>query len=97
MYSHLNFFVFSFQKVTSLNGRMESAPIATTKKTDLKAKISVLQVLISFPVKVSYLIFIHLYTCILSPENKDTIVLYYQNQVLKAKMKTAEEKHTESN
>ncbi|KAL8095523.1 hypothetical protein AgCh_036814 [Apium graveolens] len=31
------------QKVTSLNGRVESAPIPTAKKTDLKAKISVLQ------------------------------------------------------
>ncbi|KAK1401655.1 hypothetical protein POM88_001260 [Heracleum sosnowskyi] len=44
------------QKVTSLNGRVESAPIPTAKKTDLKAKISVLQ-----------------------------------NQVVKAKKKTAEE------
>ncbi|KAL1813606.1 alanine--tRNA ligase isoform X2 [Daucus carota subsp. sativus] len=44
------------QKVTSLNGRVESAPIPTAKKTDLKAKISVLQ-----------------------------------NQVIKAKKKTAEE------
>ncbi|KAA8534635.1 hypothetical protein F0562_032106 [Nyssa sinensis] len=44
------------QKVTSLNGRVESAAIPTAKKADLKAKISVLQ-----------------------------------NQVIKAKKKTAEE------
>ncbi|KAM7495568.1 hypothetical protein LguiB_030177 [Lonicera macranthoides] len=31
------------QKVTSLNGRVESAPIPTAKKADLKAKLSVLQ------------------------------------------------------
>ncbi|XP_059660711.1 alanine--tRNA ligase-like isoform X2 [Cornus florida] len=31
------------QKVTSLNGRVESAPIPAAKKADLKAKISVLQ------------------------------------------------------
>lgn len=38
-------FVFNdFQKVTSLNSRVEGASIPSAKKADLKAKISVLQV-----------------------------------------------------
>lgn len=35
---------FLFQKVSSLNGQVESAAISSAKKADLKAKISILQV-----------------------------------------------------
>lgn len=62
---NLNLFVTSFQKVISLNDRVESAPVTTTRETDLKPKISILQVFIAFFFEDSYLNFIHLYTCIL--------------------------------
>lgn len=37
----------TFQKVTSLNSRLEGASIPSAKKAELKAKISVLQVLLT--------------------------------------------------
>ncbi|KAI7985575.1 Alanine--tRNA ligase [Camellia lanceoleosa] len=86
-------FCSSSQKVTSLNGRMESVTIPTSKKADLKAKVSVLQVFIYAEQEITYFSSIDNQPCCLNSSGLKLILNCYilLESSDKAKKKIAEE------